>query len=177
MGSQARLPEGYAISEDLQHQTGRNHAWCRPLPSVFVDDCDCASFSHRCRECFNTSRWLNRGDQGIGKGERRRELHQNSNGLDGGGGSQRCQTHVFDQTGIGQRSILRSIGYLQSGRHVFQTMPMLWEIQPACDVQRITYIMGWIGDAQSCERHRAKAQVKKGIVRQLAHTTVRHARP
>jgi hypothetical protein len=58
---------GYPM--DLQHQTGRNHAWVGSLRSAVVDDCDGALFSDRCRERFETRRRLNSTHPGISKGE------------------------------------------------------------------------------------------------------------
>jgi hypothetical protein len=48
---------------------------------------------------------------------------------------------------------------------VFQTVAWRWGIDSACHIQRVTYIIGRIGDTPLCERHSQKAQVKNGIGR------------
>jgi hypothetical protein len=57
-------------------------------------------------------------------------------------------------------------GAMARACHPFDPMAWPCRVQPACHVQRVKYIMGRICDAQSCEGHREKAQVKKDIVRQ-----------
>jgi hypothetical protein len=62
--------------------------------------------------------------------------------------------------------MLRSSGDLQSSRHAFQAMTRPRRVQPACDVQRVTYIRGRTCDPQSCAGHREEAEIKQGLVRQ-----------
>jgi hypothetical protein len=93
---------------NLQHQTGRNGSRSGPLPSVFIQNRDGASFIHCHCQGLETHPWVDGENWTIGKGEQLREPNQISNGLDSGGVSQHCQKHVFDQPGIGQRTVCRS---------------------------------------------------------------------
>jgi hypothetical protein len=96
----------------LPHQTGRNHAWLRPLPSMFVHNRDGASFSDRCRQHLETWRRLNSADRGIGERAWLRYVHHINDGVDGGYLFQHCQKDRFDQPGIGQCPMFSSIGDL-----------------------------------------------------------------
>jgi hypothetical protein len=58
----------------LQHQTGRDHAWRRRMPSVFIHNRDRALFGDRCRQYLEAWGRLNGTDWGISKREQRREM-------------------------------------------------------------------------------------------------------
>ena len=57
-----------------------------------------------------------------------------------------------------------SRGAMERACHAFDQMAWSCGIEPACHVQRVTYIMGRICDAQSREGHGQKTEVKRGIM-------------
>ena len=54
-------------------------------------------------------------------------------------------------------------GAMERACHAFDQMAWPCRVQPPRHVEGIEYIMWRIGDAQTCERHRQKAQVKGAL--------------
>jgi hypothetical protein len=54
-------------------------------------------------------------------------------------------------------------GAMERACHAFDQMAWPCRVQPPRHIEGIEYIMWRIGDAQSCERHRQKAQVKGAL--------------
>jgi hypothetical protein len=54
-------------------------------------------------------------------------------------------------------------GAMERACHAFDQMAWPCRVQPPRHIEGIEYIMWRIGDAQSCERHRQKPQIKGAL--------------